>query len=83
MSYNRKQFDKQKLRKLAEITSHHYGRGAYYDRRKGRFIRIYKSNGRNSRYAKYKRLARKKSRSYDKKYGFYSKNAEDLIWDMW
>lgn len=61
MSYNRKQFDKQKLKKLAKKTASWYGGGAYYDKRKCRYIRTYKSNGKHSMYAYYKRYARKKT----------------------
>ena len=82
MSYNRKQFDKQKLKKLAEKCSDWAG-GSYYDKRKGRYIRYYKSTGRNSIYATYKRIARKKSRLYLKKHDTYTKKAEDLWWKVW
>ena len=83
MSYNRKQFDKQKLKKLASKCSSWIGGGSYYDERKGRYIRYYKSRGRRSLYATYKRIARKKSRLRLKKHDVYTKKAEDLWWKVW
>jgi hypothetical protein len=77
MSYSRKQFDKQKLEKLSTKCSGWCG-GSYYSERKGRYIRFWKSQGKNSIYATFKRIARKKQRLYAKKYGYYTKKADDL-----
>jgi len=83
MSYSRKQFDKKKLKKLAEENSAWSGGGSYYSERKGRYIRFWKSHGKNSIYAIYKKRARKKARKYLAKNGFWTKKADDLWWNVW
>ena len=82
MSYNRKQFDKRKLKKLASKCSGWCG-GSYYNERKGCYIRFWKSQGKNSIYAFFKRESRRKARRYFKKYGFWSKKSDDLWWNVW
>ena len=79
MSYNRKQFDKQKLKKLADECSGWCG-GCYYSTYRNRYIRFWKSRGRTSNYALYKKFARRKCRRYAKKFDFYSKKFDDPRW---
>ena len=82
MSYSRKQFEKRKLKKLSQECAGWCG-GSYYNKDKKRYIRFWKSQGKNSIYAILKRAARKKSRLYAKKNDFYTKNADDLKWNVW
>ena len=82
MSYSRKQFDKKKLKKLAEECCGWIA-GSYYNKRKGCYIRFWKSRGKRSMYAIYKRAARRKCRRYAKKVNFYSKKFDDPRWYAW
>ena len=82
MNYKSKQFEKRKLKKLAEESPWWSG-GSYYNERKGRYIRYWKSTGKNSLWATCKKYARKKARLYLKKYGVYTKKADDLWWNVW
>lgn len=82
MSYNRKQFDKKKLKKLANECASWCG-GSYYCERKDRYIRIWKSSGKKSFWAQAKRTARRRTRLYLKKYNVYTKKADDLWWNVW
>jgi len=82
MNYASKAKENAKLKKLAE-ESRGWSGGSYYDADKKRYVRIWKSGGRNSIWATFKRVARKKARLYMKKNGFYNKNADDLWWNVW
>lgn len=61
--YYRKIEDKRRLKKLHVKTCHSYGSGAYYDKKKYRYIR-YKDCG--NHYTYLKRLSNKKIRRYNK-----------------
>ena len=80
MSYQRKQEDNRRLKKLFDETQNSYGNGAYFDRRKKRIIKCSFSNG--STYPKYlKRQSNKKIRKikhYLIKRGDYKK-----LYDYW
>lgn len=82
MNYASKAKENAKLKKLAE-ESYGYTGGSYYNVDKKRYIRVWKSAGRKSLWAVCKRVARKKARLFLKKNGFYSKNADDLWWNVW
>ena len=82
MSYNRKQFDKQKLKKLAKECCGFIA-GSYFSVSKQRYIRFWKSRGRSSRYTFYKRYYHKRIRKAVLKNGFYNKKEFDLIWTCW
>lgn len=51
MSYFRKQYDKEKLKKISEETLNSWPAGSYYDEDKGCYVRLYKSKRRTSWYA--------------------------------
>ena len=61
MSHKRAQEDKRRLKKLCDETVNHYAHGAYYNERKGRFIRFSPSDGSDIT-TYYKRRANKKLR---------------------
>jgi len=82
MSYSRKQFDNHKLKKLAKESTWWSG-GSYYNERKGRYIRYWKSTGKNSYWAVCKRIARRKARLFLKRHDYYIKQADDLWWNVW
>ena len=83
MSYSRKQFDKQKLKKLAKDSCNGWKGGAWYSEYRGHYVRWWKSRGRNSNYAQYKRYYHKRMRHFANKNGWYSKKEFDLIWTCW
>ena len=58
MGHKRKVQDKHRLEKLYNATKTKYGSGAWYDERKGRYIKYSPSD--NSKYAKYLRKAANK-----------------------
>lgn len=82
MSYNRKQFDKKKLKKLADEHANWFG-GSYYNEDKKRYVHIWKSGGKKSFWAVCKRIARRKARLFLKRHDYYSKQADDLWWNVW
>jgi len=79
MSHNRKQFDKKKLKKLAEECS--WSGGSYYNERKGRYVRIWKSDLRL--YRDEKKYSRRVLRRFLKKNGYTTKKVYDLFWNVW
>ncbi len=83
MSWGRKQFDKQKLKRLAHESRNGIFGGCWYDESKHYYSRIYKSKGRNSNYAFYKRYYHKRMRRFVNKHGWYSKKEYDLMWRCW
>ena len=82
MSYNRKQYDKIKLKKISEETLNSWPAGSDYDEDKGCYVRLYKSKRKTSVYAVYKKVARQKSRLYAKQNNVYTKKAYDLWWNV-
>ena len=83
MSYNRKQFDKKKLKKLAKECAGWCG-GSYYSERKGRYIRFWKSRRKNSFWATEKRYGRRIYRRRANKVDYkLAKKAYDLWWNVW
>ena len=81
MSYKRKQEDKRRLKHLLENCSGAYPPPVWYNERKGRLIRIWKSKGKRSQYKWCKKLASKEIRRYLKLHGVYTKKASDLWWN--
>ena len=82
MSYSRKQFDKQKLKKLAKECCGFIA-GSYFSKSKQCYIRFWKSRGRTSRYSFYKKYYHKHMRRFANKNYWYSKKEFDLIWYCW
>lgn len=79
MSYQTKQEEKIKLKKLYEKTKNSCRAGAYYDEDKDRLIKF--SPRRKSKYTKYlRKVANRKVRRYseDLSYGSYRK-----VYDYW
>ena len=76
MSYQRKQEDQRRLKKLSKKFGEYFPSGTYYDEAKGRYIRFYR--GRN--YTVEKRIARRQNRRFVKRNGYYNKNHYDLWW---
>lgn len=81
MSYRRSKERNHRLKKLYELTKNEYGAGAYYDVRKGRYIR-YAAGGQNSR--KYlRRVSSKKMRRTPEvlNHSLY-KRSFDYYWEL-
>ena len=74
MSYIRKCEDKRRLIKLSRETSSRYPQNAYFDTRKQRYIRIWKSDRKDYTYLK--REARRAMRRAD----YPNKNQIDVYW---
>ncbi len=83
MGYNRKQFDKKKLKKLAHDSCNGWKGGAWYDRSKTCYRRYWKSHGHTSRYTFYKKYYHKRMRRFANKYHWHSKKEFDIIWYCW
>ena len=79
----RKEEDKRRLKKLCENSSKGYPQPAYYDDRKGRYIRFWKSDGAASAWAIVKRISRRRIRCRSKRVGYYNKKLDDLWWNFW
>lgn len=79
----RKLEDKERLKKLSENSSDGYPKPVYYDTRKGRYIRLWKSEGKRSVYAYFKKRSRKDIRRRSKEFNFYDKRLSELWWKVW
>lgn len=77
MSYFRKQYDKEKLKKLSSIPSR--GGGSYFNETKGCYVRYYMDFA----WARYcKKQSKKCIRRYMKRNNIYTKKAYDLWWNI-
>ena len=86
MSYQRKQEDKRRMKKVTMEVTGGWPAGAYYTEREGQnhyLKRCWKSEGKNSHWAKAKKYSHKVYRRFVKKNDFYSKKAYDLWWIVW
>ena len=72
----RSQYEKRKLAKLAAENRHWWRCAAYFDKDKGRYVRIYK--GRN--YTEIKRAARRDNRHHANRTGVYNKHHAEVWW---
>lgn len=78
MSYKRKQKEKQKLEKLYKNTKNSYGAGAWYDERKGRYIRYSCHNEWLKTHSR--RITRRKMKNET---GRYSNCSYKKFYDYW
>lgn len=86
MSYNRKQEDKKRLKKMIEDGAGWWPCGAYESQKPNKpkyFKRYWKSRGKNSAWAWHKKQSHRTYRRFVKQNDFYSKKAYDLWWNVW
>ena len=79
----RKIEDKERLKKLSENIGDGYPQPVYYDKDKGRYVRLWKSEGKRSNYAYFKRRCRKDIRRRAKSLGYYHKKLSELWWKVY
>ena len=79
----RKLEDKERLKKLSENSGGGYPMPVYYDKDKGRYVRLWKSEGKRSVYAFFKRRCRKDVRRKSKNLGYYDKKLSELWWKVY
>lgn len=79
----RKLEDEERLKKLAENSGGGYPMPVYYNEHKGRYIRLWKSEGKRSAWAIIKRVSRRRIRCRSNRLGYYSKKLDDLWWNFW
>jgi hypothetical protein len=85
MSWQRSAETKRRLKHLYEETKHTYGKGVWYDERKGRYIQYWASNGRTGRVKWVKRKCNRAVRRYKGDLptkGSYRKVSE-YWWEIW
>lgn len=85
MGFKRKEFENRKLERLSQKTLAHtcVGGGSYYNGRKCRYVRVWKSNGRKSCWAKAKKRSHKVYRIFIRENDFYSPKSYDIYWEVW
>ena len=86
MSYQRKQEDQRRLKKLLNNCSGGYPTPVYEDNKPNKpayLRRFWKSEGKKSSWAWHKKHARKMSRLYFKKHDCYTKKVYDPMWMNW
>lgn len=82
--YYRKREEKRRLKNLSENSNPGYPQPCYYDEKKHRIIRLWKSDGRKSAWKWHKKQYHKKYRRLSKNADYkVSKNVYDLWWNMW
>ena len=83
MSYKRKQQEKKRYRSLHNRMSGGYPQPVWWNKKKGCWVRYWKSEGKNSCYAWAKKYSRKKIRCKTKRTNVYTKKVSDPMYIAW
>lgn len=77
--YYRNKENQRRLKKVSEEKLRHYPAGAYYDKKKQRYVKCNKGKG----YTQNKRIGNRKIRRLVKSGKPYNKNYYDLWWNTY